>query len=207
MERDEEHRVVAAEDRLRAVAVVHVVVDDRDPREPELRLRVARRDRHVVEHAEAHRAVGERVVAGRPDEREAAAIDRLQGDPGREHGSLPRRLGRDGVAVEEERQLDRLQEREVIGRVHARQLLVRRPPLDGLAAEPQQPLLPLRMLVPSDAGAPERGFVRSSTVASRRPASRPRPHSSASAAARPHVGSWSSSAGSGASSSIVAMWR
>ncbi len=78
MERDEEHRVVAAEDCLGAVPVVHVVVDDRDPREPELRLRVARRDRHVVEHAEPHRLVGERVVAGRANEREAAAIDRLQ---------------------------------------------------------------------------------------------------------------------------------
>ena len=155
MERDEEHRVVAAKDRLRAVAVVHVVVDDRDPREPELRLRVARRDRHVVEHAEAHRAVGEGVVAGRADQREAAAIDCLQGDPGREHGGLPGRLGRDRVVVEEQRQLDRLQEREVIGRVHASQLLVRRPPLDRLAVQPEQPRPAAPGALPSGAGAPE----------------------------------------------------
>ena len=72
VQRREEHRVVAAEDRLRAVPVVDVDVDDRDARETELRLRVARRDRHVVHEAEAHRAVGERVVARRAHEREAA---------------------------------------------------------------------------------------------------------------------------------------
>ena len=37
VQRDEEDRVVAAEDRLRAVAVVHVPVDDRDPLDPERR--------------------------------------------------------------------------------------------------------------------------------------------------------------------------
>ena len=63
VERAEEDAVVVPEDRLRAVAVVDVEVDDRDALEAELALRRARRDRDVVEQAEAHRPVGQRVVA------------------------------------------------------------------------------------------------------------------------------------------------
>ena len=56
VERDEQDRVVAAHDRLGAVAVMDVPVDDRDALDPELGLRVARRDDGVAEDAEAHRA-------------------------------------------------------------------------------------------------------------------------------------------------------
>ena len=79
-------------------------------------------------------------------------------------------------------------------RVNARQLLVRRLPLDRLAGEHEQPVGPLGMVA-------RRVQVREHRVrqeldsASSRPASRPRPHSSASAAARSHVGVWSSSGG------------
>ncbi len=48
---------------LRAVAVMDVVVDDRDPRGAE-RLRVRRGDGDVVVEAEAHRAVALGVMAG-----------------------------------------------------------------------------------------------------------------------------------------------
>ena len=74
----------------------------------------------------------------------------------------------------------------------------RRLPLDRLAAEPEQPLLPLRVLA-RRVQARERRIGQEVDSASRRPASRPSPHSPASAAARSHVGSWSSSGGSGAS--------
>ena len=63
MQGDEEHRGVVAEDRLGAVPVVDVEVDDRDTGEAELGLRVARRDGDVAEDAEAHRGARERVVA------------------------------------------------------------------------------------------------------------------------------------------------
>ena len=77
MQRDVEHRRVLPEDRLRAVPVVDVPVDDRHPLRPELCLRRAGGDRDVVEEAEAHRAVGGRVMAGRPDDRERTARGRL----------------------------------------------------------------------------------------------------------------------------------
>ena len=65
---DEEDRVVVAHDRLGAVAVVNVPVDDRHSLDSELRLRVAGRDDDVVEDAEPHRAV--RAARGAPvDER------------------------------------------------------------------------------------------------------------------------------------------
>ena len=62
---------------------------------------------------------GERVVPGRPDEREAAAVDRLERDPGRERRRLPRRLRADGVGVELNRAVDRLQQLQV-GRARGR---------------------------------------------------------------------------------------
>ena len=68
MQRDREHRRVFPEDRLRAVAVVHVPVDDRDPADASRRLRVADSDGDVGEDAEAHPEVGERVVTRRPHE-------------------------------------------------------------------------------------------------------------------------------------------
>ena len=55
VQRHGEDARIVTEQRLGAVAVVHVEVDDRDPRGAELRLRVARRDGDVAEHAEAHR--------------------------------------------------------------------------------------------------------------------------------------------------------
>ena len=188
MQRDEEDGVVAAEARLGAVAVVHVEVDDRHPLEPELLLRVARRDRDVVDEAEAHRAVGQRVVAGRPHEREPAAVDRFERDPGRQRRRFPRGLRADRVRVEVPGPVDRPQEREIWLGVNSRELLLACVPLDRLAAEPEQPVLALGMV-------PGRMEVRESRVrqevdsASSRPASLPSPHSSASAAARSHVGS------------------
>ena len=58
-----------------------VRVDDRHPLEAERGLRPAGRDRDPVEDAEAHRAVPQRVVAGRPAEREPTGSRRLDRAP------------------------------------------------------------------------------------------------------------------------------
>jgi hypothetical protein len=203
MQRDEEDGVVAAEDRLGAVAVVHVEVDDCDPLEPELRLRVARPDRNVVHQAEAHGTIGEGMVPGRPHECEPAAVDRLDRDPGSERRRIPRGLRGDGIGVELDGTVERPEEREVRFGVDARELLFARAPVDGLAREPEEPILTFGM-ISGRVKVRERGVRQEVDSASRRPASRPSPHSSASAAARAQVGSWSSSGGRGASASIVA---
>ena len=75
MERDREHGGVVPEDGLRAVAVVDVPVDDGDAPDATRRLRVADADGDVREEAEAHPEVGQRVVAGRADER-VGVVDR-----------------------------------------------------------------------------------------------------------------------------------
>src|SRR5205085_7266390 len=89
--RGEEDRVVVAEDLLGAVAVVDVPIDDRHAPDPELGLGLPRSDRDVVEQAEAHRATGQRVVAGRADEREAAPRDGPARATGREARAPPPR--------------------------------------------------------------------------------------------------------------------
>ena len=113
---------------------------------PSFGLRVPRGDRDVVEQAEAHRPIGERVVPRWPHEREAAAVDRLERDPRRERRRVPRRLRADRVGVEVHGPVDGAEQRQVAGRVDARELLDARPPLDRLAAEPEQPVLPLRVV-------------------------------------------------------------
>ena len=59
------------EDLVRPVAVVDVPVEDQHALGAVRRLRMARRHRRVAEEAEAHRAVGLGVVAGRAQRREA----------------------------------------------------------------------------------------------------------------------------------------
>ena len=72
--------------------------------------------------------------------------------------------------------------------VDARELLFARVPLDGLAAEPEEPVLSFGM-VPGRMKVRE-GLVRQEfDSASRRPASLPSPHSSARSAAWSYVGS------------------
>ena len=133
MHRGEEDRVVVAEDLLGAVAVVDVPIDDRHAPDPELGLRVPRSDRDVVEQAEAHRAAGQRVVAGRADEREAAPLHGLECTPRREERRLPAGLRRDRVRVEEGRSLERLEPVEVRELVTALYLFTRgRPALDDV---------------------------------------------------------------------------
>ena len=83
VDREREHRDVLREDRRRAVALVHVAVEDRDALRPAFRLHRERGDGTVVEHAVALPAIAEGVVraAGEvhPDaafERRAARLDR-----------------------------------------------------------------------------------------------------------------------------------
>ena len=65
VDRQEEHLRVGVEDVVGAVAVVHVPVDDHHPLAAAHVDRMARGDGDVVEQAEAHRAAGLGVVAGR----------------------------------------------------------------------------------------------------------------------------------------------
>src|SRR5205814_6698397 len=121
-----QHGVVAPEDLLGAVAVMDVPVEDRDPLEPEGRLRVTGGDRGAVEDAEAHRAARERMVARRPREREASALDRLDGRAGGEESRLEGRLRRDRVHVEPRLGRDRPDTFDVLAGVTALDLLDRR---------------------------------------------------------------------------------
>jgi hypothetical protein len=78
---------------LRAVAVVHVPINDQHARAAAL-LRVPGGENDVIEEAEAHRAGGEGVVAGRARNRECAArfqrlIDGSHGDAGRGEHAFP----------------------------------------------------------------------------------------------------------------------
>ena len=102
---EEEDRGIAVEDVLRAVAVVHVPIDDEDAFDAVLLLRVAGRDGDVVEQAEAHAAAGIRMVSGGPHRAEGIAggagehgIHRVQYAAGSAGRHVPR-VGRDfGVA-------------------------------------------------------------------------------------------------------------
>jgi len=95
---------------LGAVAVVHVPVHDRDATQAAHPLGMARADRHVVEKAETHGAVAERVMARRPHSTERVAYGAIKhpvdcGDDRarRELGGSVRRLGADGVLVSRNR--------------------------------------------------------------------------------------------------------
>ena len=69
--REEEHRGVGLEERLGAVSVVDVPVDDQDPVQLLALAKRARGDRYVVEEAESHAPIRLSVVAGRPNGGEA----------------------------------------------------------------------------------------------------------------------------------------
>jgi hypothetical protein len=95
VERDVRHAGVGVEDLLRAVAVVRVVVDHENPFTAISER--GGRDRDVVEQAEAHRALGPRVVTGGPHGEErgvaVAGSERVDGGEtgaGRAHRSRPR---------------------------------------------------------------------------------------------------------------------
>ena len=118
VERDREHRRVVREQRLRAVSMVNVEVDDGDSLEPELELRVAGGNGDVREDAEAHRSRLERVVPRRPNQREPAARDGLDRAPGGKTRRLPGRRGGVRVGIEPDLARDRLDRVDVTRGVH-----------------------------------------------------------------------------------------
>ena len=65
MRRGVEQAGIVLEDGLRAVAVMHVEIDHRDPREAVHLARPQRADRDIVEQAEPHRPAGLGMMAGR----------------------------------------------------------------------------------------------------------------------------------------------
>jgi hypothetical protein len=188
VERHVEDARVVPEDVLRAVPVVDVPVEDRHPLERVLRLCRPSRDRGVVEEAEAHRAVGRRVVAGRPDECKTPGSGRLDrpacGDQRRlEAGRRGRRIPVEpGVGV------DRANPGDMLGRVAALDLLDRRRAATRASRRPRRAAPPAAVATPdggsSDAGPRQRGVARPPPSAGReRPRALParwqRPHDSA----------------------------
>ena len=133
MGRDVEHVRVGPEHLLRAVAVVHVPVDDRHALEA-ARARVRGRDRHVVEQAEAHGLRGPGVVPGRAQERDALGdgavdhrVDHRDERPGGQPGDLDALCRHVGVGVEVASLAAQLAERlDEAGVVHASELVVGR---------------------------------------------------------------------------------
>ena len=214
MQRDGEHRRVVGEQRLGAVSVMHVEVDDGDPLEPERELRVPGGDGHVREDAEPHRLGSQGMVAGRAHECESAHLDSLD----RAAGCEPRRVAgghaRVGVRVEPDGPRDPFDRVHVLGGVHRLDL---RPGCRRTGDEVGEPLVQNgragRDLVgPRPDGrvqVDERRMadhVHSSASSSRR-ATCGRPRSRTCSAAPAQSGSTSGSGGSGAVRSIVAMRR
>jgi len=104
--------MIVGQDLLGAVAMVHIEVDHRHPREPVHRQRMARRHGNVVEETETHRVGRPRMVTGRAHRAERVSerpahhlVDRLEHRPGRAQCGVPgrwvhRRVGIDGdIAV------------------------------------------------------------------------------------------------------------
>src|SRR5215218_800399 len=106
VQRRVEDGVVVPEDVLRPVAVVDVVVHDRDS-PGTLGLQRAGGDRDIVQEAEAERGRRRRVMPRGSHEREAAGAPGLDRGPRREQGRSEARFGRDRVRLELRRHLDR----------------------------------------------------------------------------------------------------
>ena len=181
MHRDEAHRRIPFEDRLRPVAVMHVPIHDDHLALAEL-LSVACREGHVIEEAEAHGAVGEGVMARGPRRPERGrallsdpALHGREGDARRGERRFPAAGPQDGVGIERATspRRQRLEGVEVAGRVHTLQRFPRRwcglDPLDvgRERRRPQRlqhgrdPLRSLRMpragLMESAGGVPDDG--------------------------------------------------
>ena len=82
--RNHQHARIVGEDRLGAVAVMDVEIDDRHAFEA-VRQRVRGADGDVVEQAESHRAVALGVVSGRTHRAERVAAFARQHEIGRQH--------------------------------------------------------------------------------------------------------------------------
>ena len=129
-----EHVGIRIEDPLRAVAMMHVEVDDGDARQA-LRTGVGRRDGDVVEQTKAHRAIALGVMARRTHERERRTVagERVldAGEDGArgERGDIAGVWRGEGVGVEAHGASGRLGDRaDVVGCVDGAQLVVGRGP-------------------------------------------------------------------------------
>ena len=127
-----EHLRIALEDVLRAIAVVNVVVDDRDPIDAE-RTGMRRADRDVVVEAEAHGAIAFGMVAGRANQREGPGVpavdhplDTLHRSARGQQRHLVGLGAGEGVGIERDRRPRRLGDPlQVVAVVHAVELLAR----------------------------------------------------------------------------------
>ena len=135
--RDEVDVGLILHERLGAVAVVHIPIDDQHPVEAVLLPRVVRRAGDASENAETHRAVAQRVMTRRAHRAEAPVIrsgcgeiDSHEDGARRRRRGVPAPLARDRIGVEtasagRRNRSDRLDVRRIVAE---RQLLGRRVP-------------------------------------------------------------------------------
>jgi hypothetical protein len=107
MHRDKVDVALLFDERLRAVTVVHIPIDDQHALHTVFRACVVRADRHVAEETKPHRAIPERVMARRSysakasswtvAEREVDSVEHCAGTGGR---GGPRTFAHDSVGVE-----------------------------------------------------------------------------------------------------------
>ena len=76
---EREHGVVAGEDRVRSVALVHVEIDDHGTSHAACALERSNSDRYVVEDAETLTMIGERVVCSPGEIHRQSIFERLGG--------------------------------------------------------------------------------------------------------------------------------
>ena len=102
------HRIIRVENILRAVAVVHVPIENRDSLDAVDGLRVPGRHGDMVEKAEAHGAIRRRMVSGRShrakgviDASGQRRIDGVHHATRRQSGNFPRTRANAHVAVGE----------------------------------------------------------------------------------------------------------
>ena len=105
--RDEVNVRLILDQRLSAVAMMDIPVDDENALQSMFLARVVRGDGDVAEQAESHRAIVDSMMTGRPDGAKAARmhatdceVDRGQHAPGSRRRRLPRPTAGDGVGVE-----------------------------------------------------------------------------------------------------------
>ena len=133
--REEMNLAVLVEDVLRAVAVMHVPIDDQNSPQP-VRLSLSRRNRDAVEQTKTHRIVGQCVMPRGADEAQRSAmfrvglqnlIDRGAGSTGGSDRDLERTSAANGVRFDAPAAVlaEAFDAADVPGRVDSQKLLLR----------------------------------------------------------------------------------
>src|SRR5437773_2552085 len=93
MRAEEKYRGVFVKGFLRAVPMMHIPIDDRNPFESMPFLKIACRDRHVIEQTESHGMGRFSMMPGWPQGTEGIVYARLDDRVGRRQRTPDRRVG------------------------------------------------------------------------------------------------------------------